>query len=129
MTSELSVLAFSIVLGLIHIILAAHAASFQRGYGWTASARDEVMPPLTGVAGRLARACRNYLETFVFFAAAVLMANAAGRHNWMTAWGVQFYFWGRVAYLPLYAFGIPLMRSLAWNIATLGIGLILLGLV
>jgi uncharacterized MAPEG superfamily protein len=65
----------------------------------------------------------------VFFAAAVLMANAAGRHNWMTAWGVQLYFWGRVAYLPLYAFGVPLIRSLIWNVATLGIVLVLLGLV
>jgi uncharacterized MAPEG superfamily protein len=128
MTRELSVLAFGIVLGFIHIILAAHAASFQRGYRWTASARDDIMPPLTGVAGRLARASRNYLETFVFFAAAVLMANAAGRHNWMTAWGAQLYFWGRVAYLPLYAFGIPLIRSLAWNVATFGIVLVLLGL-
>jgi uncharacterized MAPEG superfamily protein len=128
MTIELVLLACSIALGLVHIVLASHAASLQRGYRWSASARDEVKPPLAGVAGRLQRACRNYLETFAFFAAAVLIANAAGRHNWMTTAGAQLYFWGRVAYLPLYAFGIPLIRSLAWNVATLGIVLILLAL-
>ena len=128
MTIELSMLALSIVLGLVHIVLASHAASLQRGYKWTASPRDAVVPPLSGVAGRLDRACRNYLETFAFFAAAVLMANTAGRHDALTMWGAQLYFWGRAAYLPLYAFGIPLVRSLAWNVATVGIVLLLLAL-
>jgi uncharacterized MAPEG superfamily protein len=128
MTIELTMLACSVALGLSHIVLASHAASLQRGYRWTASPRDEPVPPLKGVAGRLERACRNYLETFTLFAAAVLIANAAGRHNWMTIAGSQLYFWGRVAYLPLYALGIPLIRSLVWNVATLGIILILLAL-
>jgi len=51
MTLELKVLALSIVLGLVHIVLASHAASLQRGYVWTASSRDEPVPPLTGVGG------------------------------------------------------------------------------
>jgi uncharacterized MAPEG superfamily protein len=129
MTIELTMLAFSILLGLAHIILASHSASLQRGYRWSASARDAVVLPLTGVAGRLERALRNYLETFTLFAAAVMMANAAGRHNWMTIAGTQLYFWGRVAYLAAYASGIPLLRSLIWNVATLGIVLILLALI
>jgi uncharacterized MAPEG superfamily protein len=33
-----------------------------------------------------------------------------------------------VAYLPLYAAGIYLIRSLVWNVATFGIGLILFAL-
>ena len=48
MTVELKLLAFSIVLGLVQIVLASHAASLQRGYVWTASSRDEAMPRLTG---------------------------------------------------------------------------------
>ena len=42
MTLELKILGFSIVLGLVQIVLASHAASLQRGYMWTASAQDEV---------------------------------------------------------------------------------------
>ncbi len=128
MTIELIMLACSVALGLAHIVLASHTTSLQRGYRWTASARDEAVPPLSGIAGRVERASRNYLETFTFFAAAVMIANVAGRHNWMTIAGAQLYFWGRVAYLPLYALGIPLIRSLVWNVATLGIILILLAL-
>ena len=52
MTLELKMLALSIILGLVQIVLASHAASLQRGYVWTASSRDEAAPKLTGVAGR-----------------------------------------------------------------------------
>jgi uncharacterized MAPEG superfamily protein len=129
MKVELRMLGWSIVLGLVQIVVASHGASLQRGYRWTASARDNPVQPLTGVAGGLERALRNFLETFPLFAAAVLIAQVADRHNWMTVWGAQLYFWARVLYVPLYVFGIPLIRSLAWNVAALGIILILLALV
>jgi len=77
MTLELKILSFSIVLGLVQIVLASQAASLQRGYMWTASARDEVGPALTGLAGRLHRALRNFVETFPLVAAAVLTAHGA----------------------------------------------------
>jgi uncharacterized MAPEG superfamily protein len=128
MTFELKLLAMSIVLGLVHIVLASHASSLQRGYAWTAGPRDETAPALTGVAGRLNRALQNFVETFPFFATAVLVTHVAGTDGWMTEWGVQLYFWGRVVYLALYASGVFLVRSLMWNVATLGIVMLLLSL-
>jgi uncharacterized MAPEG superfamily protein len=128
MTIELRMLAFSIVLGFVHIVLSSHAASLQFGYRWTASARDEPKAPLVGVAGRLQRALDNFSETFPYFAAAVLMAHVLGHHSTLTIWGAHLYFWARVAYLPLYVFGIPIVRSLVWNVAALGIAFILLAL-
>jgi len=128
MTTELATLSFSVILGFVHIVLSSHAVSMQRGYRWTASARDDAVPPLSGLAGRLERALHNYLETFPFFAAAVLMAHVTDRHGTLTIWGTQLYLWARVAYLPLYAFGIPLVRSVVWNIAAIGIALILAAL-
>ena len=101
MTIELKMLALSVALGLIQIVTASHAASMQRGYRWAAGPRDEIPPPLTGIAGRLDRAVRNFLETFPFFAAAVLVAQIVGRHDWMTVWGVQLYFWARALYVAL----------------------------
>ena len=129
MTTELTMLALSIVLGLVQIMIAANASTRQRGADWNVGARDEVLPPLGGTAGRLDRAMRNFLETFPLFAAAVLIAALAGRHNWMTEWGAVLYFAARLAYVPLYAFGVRIVRSLAWCVATLGISLILTGLI
>ena len=37
MTIELKMLALAVVLGLVQVILASHAASLERGYLWTAS--------------------------------------------------------------------------------------------
>jgi len=122
---ELYVLCLSIILGIVHIVLASHSASLQRGYRWTASTRDELLPPLTGVAGRLARALTNFLETFPFFAVLVLAVHATAAYGSLSKWGALLYLGGRLLYLPLYAFGISLARSLAWNVATVGIFLLL----
>ncbi|WP_245312601.1 MAPEG family protein [Bradyrhizobium macuxiense] len=114
-------LAAGIVLGMAHIIVAAHLQSAQRGYRWTASSREQDVPPLTGLAGRAERTLRNYLETFPFFAAAILLAATTGTHSWLTVWGAQLYFWGRILYAILYLAGVPLVRSIAWNVPTVGI--------
>jgi len=129
MTLELKMLALSVALWLVQIVLASHAASLQRGYVWTASSRDEVVPKLTGVAGRLERALHNFVETFPLFAAAVLTAHVTGTQSWMTEWGAQLYFWARVAYVACYAAGVFLVRSLVWNVAALGIVLVLVSLI
>lgn len=129
MTIELKMLALSVVLGLVQIALSSQSKSMVTGYRWTGGPRDEPRPPLTPIADRLERALTNFLETFPLFAAAVLVAHAAGRHDWMTEWGAVLYFAARVAYVPLYASGIFLVRSLVWNVAMLGIMLILLSLV
>ncbi|MDQ3303414.1 MAG: MAPEG family protein, partial [Actinomycetota bacterium] len=100
----------------------------QRGYRWSSSPRDEAVPPLRGVAGRLDRALRNFLETFPLFAAVVLAAHVSETHNALTEWGARLYLWGRVAYVPLYAAGVPLVRSLVWNVATVGIILFVVAL-
>ena len=120
MTIELRMLALSVALGFVQLLLHAHSASWQRGYRYAMSPRDEAKPPLTGTAGRLERALRNFLETFPMFAAAVLAAHAAGMHSSRTVLGAQLYFWGRIAYVPLLVFGVPLVRSLAWNVASIG---------
>lgn len=119
-------LGYSALLGLTQIVLASHTASFQRGYRWTAGSREESVAPLTGAANRFARALGNFLETFPLFAALVLAAHAANREGALTFWGVQLYFWARLAYVPLY--GVRIVRSLVWNIAATGIILVAIAL-
>ncbi len=124
---ELLILCMSVVLGLVHIVLASHSASLQRGYRWTASSRDEQAPPLTGMAGRLSRALGNFSETFPLFLALVFVVHATGSYGALSQWGAWLYLLGRLVYLPLYAFGVFLVRSIAWNVATAGILLLLVG--
>ena len=125
---ELQMLAWTIVLGIVQLMLAATLGTQQRGLGWNASARDGEPKPLTGVAARTDRAFRNFLETFGFFAAAVLAIVATQHANAQTALGAQLYFWARVAYVPVYAAGIPYLRALFWAVSLAGLLMVLFAL-
>ncbi len=113
--------AFSILLGLVNDIAASHLISAQDGYAWTASTREKQMPPLTGVAARVDAAFTNFIETFPFFAAAVLMASILNRYMTPDSSGDNPDLTGGVAYLVFAAAGWGLLRSLIWNVATIGI--------
>lgn len=128
MAIELQMLAWSVVLGLAQIMVAATLGTQQRGLAWNAGARDGDPKPLTGVAARMDRALKNFLETFGFFAVAVLAVVVTQRTNAHTALGAQLYLWSRVAYVPLYAMGIPYLRTLVWAASMAGLVLVLLAL-
>jgi uncharacterized MAPEG superfamily protein len=123
---EMRMLACAIVLGLVQLTLAAFAAIYERGFSWVFGPRDEPAKPLGKVAGRLDRAYWNFLETFAFFAAAVLMAEALGRHTEWSGPGAQLYVAARALYVPAYVLGIPVLRTFIWTLALLGIVLVLM---
>lgn len=62
----------AMVLGLVHLTAASFSFKAQVGNAYSVGPRDEDLRP-TGLAGRLDRAQRNFLETFAIFAAAVLL--------------------------------------------------------
>ncbi|WP_313413835.1 MAPEG family protein [Stenotrophomonas sp.] len=121
MATELTMLAWSVLLGFVYIFATSTVVTRERGMKWNASARDGEARPLSPLAGRLQRAQSNFLETFPFFAAAAIAVVVAGRSNDTTALAAQAYFWARVAYLPLYAAGVPYVRSLVWLVSLLSI--------
>ena len=121
MTVELKMLAWSVLLGLVQVFVAAGFATQQRGLKWNTSNRDGEPAPLTGIAARATRANHNFLETFAFFAAAVLAVTLANRASPHTALGSELYFWARVVYLPIYLIGIPYVRTLVWAVSLWGL--------
>jgi uncharacterized MAPEG superfamily protein len=108
MTTELTMLAWSVVLGLVQIVLATVLAVQDQGLPWAMSPRDNPGRPPTLTAARIAR--------------------VANRHSSLTALGAHLYFWARLAYIPLYAMGVPMARTLVWTVSVVGIVLILLAL-
>ncbi len=125
MTTELIVLAWGCVLGIVHIWAAVRAKTRQYGTKWNVGARDEELAPLGPVAGRLARAQANYFETFPIMAAAILLVGAAGLTSRWTAIGAIVWLAARIVYLPLYAFGVPVVRTVAFTISGVGILMVL----
>jgi uncharacterized MAPEG superfamily protein len=123
--TELLVLTWGCILALVHILAAAQAKTRQYGSKWNIGARDEELPPPRPVVGRMTRAQANFFETFPIFIAAVILAMSVGTDS-RTALGAWLWLGGRVAYLPLYAFGVPYLRSLAWMVSLVGIVMVLL---
>lgn len=128
MNTELKMLAWSVALGIAHIVVQATLSTVQRGVSWNTGPRDGDSPPVSPLTARVERALRNYLETFPFFAAAALAVTVTHQTNAHSALGAQMYLGARVVYLALYAAGIPYLRTLVWTAAMIGIALVLLPL-
>ena len=104
---EIRMLCWSMVLGLVQLVIATTLALKDQGPAYNTSPRDLPPPSVTVLTGRLQRAFGNFRETFVYFAVAVLLVTLLNKTNAATALGAQLYFWARVAYVPIYAAGIP----------------------
>lgn len=118
--NEFQLLGAAVVLGFLTLGWAAVEARRQQGLHWARGPRDEERPVI-GRAARLDRAFRNYMETFPLFAVALLAAWIAEKTGFLTWWGAVLYVGARVIYVPLYAFGVPNWRTLAWFAAAVGL--------
>lgn len=125
MTTELTMLAWALVLALVQIGLAGAMRTRETGLSFNVSARDSEAPPPRPVTARLQRAQANLFETLPVFAAAVLIAEVANRTGDTTELGAQLYLAARVLYVPLYAFGVPVLRTVVWTVSVAGIVMIL----
>jgi len=119
----------TIVLALVNILWAGNARTKQYGIEWNMGARDAPMAPLAPLAARLLRAQANLYETLPLFIGALLGASALGHLGWKTQVGSSLYFIGRLIYLPLYAAGVPKLRTVVWLIAVIGLLLTLWAMV
>ncbi|MCC7268939.1 MAG: MAPEG family protein [Caulobacteraceae bacterium] len=127
---ELLLLGAAVLIGFAHLFWASAAANAQwKDLKWNMGPRDTPKPPLTGMAARLQRAFANYRETFPFFVAAVLSAYLAARLGERTLLGAWIYVIARALYLPMYAFGVPVGRTIVWLASVMGILTVLSALV
>ena len=108
---EIALLALSVCFVAAQIVLVAQLSNRQYGLRWAASPRDTPVGAPGVLLGRLQRALANMLETFPLFVAAVLSVAVVRRFDTWSLVGAHLYFWARLAYLPLYAAGTPVVRS------------------
>ena len=129
MTSEILVLALGTALLLVHIALQILLATKELGAEWNAGPRDGKEAPKGVFACRAARALENFKETFpalVGLALGLVVTHQAGGWGAIGAW---VWLGARAAYVPLYLFGVPYIRSLAWSVSCAGLVCMLVDLV
>lgn len=125
MHTEILILAWGAVLLLVHIFVAGHYKTKQYGTQWNIGARDEDLPPLEPVAGRLVRAQANFAETFPIAVIALFGVVLSGRTSDMTALGGWIWLGARVAYLPVYWAGIKGVRTAIFIVSLVGLVMVL----
>jgi uncharacterized MAPEG superfamily protein len=121
MTTELTALAWTLVLALVQIFLASSLRTRETGLSFNVGARDTDAPPPGRLTARVQRAQANLFETLPLFIGAVLIAHLAGIHSERTVFACWLYLGARIVYLPLYAFGVPLLRTLVWAVSIWGL--------
>ncbi len=125
MHTEILILAWGAVLLLVHIFVAGHYKTKQYGTQWNIGARDEALPPLEPIAGRLVRAQANFAETFPIAIVALLGVVLAGRTSDMTVMGGWIWLGARAAYLPAYWAGLKGVRTAIFMVSLVGLILVL----
>ena len=129
MTVALQMVVYSLILAFVQIILFDLVRTGQYGLKWNTGPRDEAMPEISPLGGRLKRAQDNLFETLPLFIAAVVVAHLTGRESENVTLGAEIWLGARVLYLPLYAFGVRQIRSLVWIVSIVGLGMIIAPLV
>jgi len=128
MTPELQYLVYGVILLVVHTLVQATFSDLSKGIGWALGPQDETREQSVAAA-RIQRALRNYLETFPAFIALALVLAVTETGNGTSALGAAVYFWARIAYIPAYASGVPLVRSVAWFASLAGLAMMLLPLI
>ena len=124
MRPEIAYLLSAVGLYFVMIVVQAVAAtvSGKASVGQLVGARDDL--PGAGVSvlhGRARRAQANFTEGMVMFVPLVLAAAYLGEFSALTAAGAAVFFYGRLVFAPMYWFGVPWLRTLAWFVSIVGL--------
>jgi len=125
MPVEIRIAAFGAVLLLVYIVAATQAKNAQYGARWNIGPRDGPLAEPRPLVGRLVRAQANFLETFPIAIVALIGVVVANRTNSSTALGGWIWLGARAVYLPLYAAGVPVVRTIAWAASIFGLVMVI----
>ncbi len=84
------------------------------------------LAPFSPALGRAKRATANMIEAMCLFVPVVVVAVLGERTNEWTALGCMIFFFARLVFAPLYWFGVPVLRTLAYFAGATGVIMIFL---
>jgi uncharacterized MAPEG superfamily protein len=125
MTPELSWLSATAALFFFYILGEVVTGNRQYKPKGLLGPRDGLAPYSPGLA-RAKRATANMIEAMCLFVPVVVVAIISERTNQWTALGCAVFFFSRLAFAPLYWFGVPVLRTLAFFGGVAGIVMIFL---
>lgn len=125
MTPELSWLSATALLFFLYILGEIVTANRQFKLGDLLGPRDN-LGAYGAPLGRAKRATANMIEMMCMFVPLVLVAVLSERTNQWTELGCMIFFFARLVFAPLYWFGVPVVRTLAYFAGVAGLIMIFL---
>ncbi len=96
---------------------------------WNIVGNRDNPPKMSVVAARLDRAKNNMLEALPLFLTLALLVLTKGGVTTQAVHGATIFLVARAIYVPAYASGIPMLRSLVWLVANAGLVVMALPLI
>jgi uncharacterized MAPEG superfamily protein len=124
MPIDASLLSLSILVFIAMVLVQAVFSNLEHPPKTMLGARDGLKDESLFTA-RAKRANQNMIEALLMHVPLVLLVLLLDRGNDMTALGGWLFVAGRALYAPLYWFGVPVLRTLAWAVAAAGTVIIL----
>ena len=113
---EIQMLCWSVVLGLVQLVIATSLATKDQGLAYNLSPRDVAPPPVTTLTAPLPTRLRQFPRDLRLLRRLGSGGDGAEQDRTPSRrWGPQIYFWARLAYVPVYAAGIPVVRTCVWT--------------
>ena len=128
MTTELTILGWSVILLLIQIILQTQFAVNEFGLPYALSPRDDRKTVKGPVAARAGRVLGNFLETYPAFVGLALAVTVANRAGGLSALGAEIWLIARIVYVPVYLTGVKGLRTAVWAISIVGLVMMVVAL-
>ena len=122
-----SVVGLSIVL-IVLVSIQGAIAPLTQGFGWGLGNRDEPRDP-TVLHRRATRTLANHMEGMATFAPLALIAGLGDLSSNLTVLGSEIYLGGRILFAVVYLVGVPVVRSLVWGAANVGLFMVLVGII
>lgn len=121
MTAETTVFLWILVLAFTYLGIPASIRVMNVGLFPLAGSRDNIPAVDSVFYQRACRANDNLKETLPWILGLLILVQVAGVANETSACGAWLYLGARVAYWPLYFFGVPFLRTVAWAVSIAGI--------
>ena len=96
---------------------------------WQIMGNRDTRPKETIIAARLDRAKNNMLEALPLFLGLAMLSLIKGGNAGATDNGAILFLIARIIYVPVYAAGIPVLRSLVWLAGMTGLFMMALPLI
>jgi uncharacterized MAPEG superfamily protein len=96
---------------------------------WQIMGNRDTRPEESVIAARLDRAKNNMLEALPLFLGLAMLALVKGGDTGEAANGATVFLIARIVYVPIYAAGIPVLRSLVWLAGMAGLVMMALPLI